>query len=381
MREADVIVAGAGPAGASCALTLAQAGARVVLLEKERLPRYKACGGGLPVKTIELLGLDLSPVLEVEVAGARLTCAGQDTFEVWPARRLGGLAMRDRLDELVAHAAADAGAFFVDGCAVRQVEARPDRMTVRAGRDTYIGYYLVLADGAPSHLARLLGLAPRAAPGLAMEAEVWVTDAQREAQGDCVTFDFGAAPGGYAWTFPKRDHLSAGVCTTHARLPGLRACLDAYIAREANLRDPLHMRAVGHLLPRGGLREPTARGRVLLAGDAAALVDPLWGEGIYYAMRSGALAARAILGALTDGSDAASFYQRAVDRELTADFRYGRILAALVYRFPRRIVRLAHRDPFVGDCFIEAIVGRDGYRRLLGRLLGRLPRLAWGCAR
>ncbi|MBU1748574.1 MAG: geranylgeranyl reductase family protein [Chloroflexi bacterium] len=379
MRQVDVIVVGAGPAGASCACTLARAGARVILLEKETLPRYKACGGGVPVKTAELLGLDLSSVLEVRAAGVRLTCAGHDTLTVRPVRELGWLVMRDRLDALVAHTAADAGAELVEGRAVRDVEARADGVTVRAGGNAYAGRYLVAADGAPSRLARAAGLATRSRPGLAIEAEVGVTDAQREAQGNLMTFDFGAVPGGYAWTFPKADHLSAGVCTSYPRLPGLRRCLDAYIAREASLRDPLWLKAVGHLLPRGGTRERVGRGRVLLAGDAAALVDPLFGEGIYYAVRSGVLAAEVIRSALAGGPDAARTYQRAVDREFTADFRYARFLAdAVVYRFPRRIIRLAQRAPFAGDCFIETIVGAGtGYRWSFFQFLRRLPRLAW----
>jgi len=207
----DVIVVGTGPAGAVLAYLLAKRGLDVLILERETLPRYKTCGGGLTLKAIQNLPFDVNAVLEHKAVGGIVTYAGQQLLKVeigWPAA---WLVMRDRFDHYLVQQAVLAGARLVEGVKVSGVEQRGDRMVVTTTQGELHAQLLAGADGVNSIVARSVGLIPNREVGVALEAELAVPPASLDTQGAYATFDFGALPGGYGWIFPKRDHLSVGV--------------------------------------------------------------------------------------------------------------------------------------------------------------------------
>jgi flavin-dependent dehydrogenase len=166
-REYDVIVVGAGPAGAAAAFHLGAAGKRVLVLEKERLPRYKPCGGGLPTSVLRRFPLDFSPVIEREIRRVRFRFA--DGREVSAGLPEGAVVTvrRDRFDNyLVSHARAEVR----DNA--RAVDVRQDGAKVEvalASGETFRASYLILADGANSRLARRVGLRRGRRMGVPME--------------------------------------------------------------------------------------------------------------------------------------------------------------------------------------------------------------------
>jgi geranylgeranyl reductase family protein len=354
----DAIIVGAGPAGASAAYWLGEAGKRVLVLEKEQLPRYKPCGGGVPKVVFDSFPFDFSPVVEREVTRVRFRFRdGREVAADLPDRPA-AMVMRDRFDHhILQHARADVR----DGCRVtevRQDEAGVEVIT-RSG-ETFSARYLVGADGAYSRVAKSVGLRQEKRMGATIEAEVSPSDDLLAEYAETALFLLGAQHWGYLWIFPKAEHLSVGVGTFVEHASQMKETLRQEMARLGIQVDGAPQR--GHLLPVYLQHELLHQGRVLLAGDAAGLVDPLLGEGIRHAVESGKLATEAVLAENLDR------YTRRVHREIGADLLWAKFWAQLFYEHPWGSFELAVRNPrFVRD-FLRMLGGQIGYRRMAARI-------------
>ncbi len=377
-READmsydVIVAGGGPAGSGLAVFLAGAGMKVLLLEKSRYPRFKPCGGALSPRVAELLDFPWREIVR-DTAG-RVDC------HLGPGRRVSVeygepvayLVERDDLDSLLARRAAALGAEVREDSPVTGVELAAEGVTVATGTGKYRGGLLACADGVHSLAARRTGLYGSRRLGVTLAAELVPKDPERF-RGRMV-IDLGACRGGYGWIFPKGDRLSVGL-GSFGRVADLRSLLSAFLAGHG-LGDHTVARQRGHLIPAdGNLKRIVARGRVFLLGDAAALVDPFTGEGIYYAVLSARLAARAILAG--DGEAAAS-YQQLVDGQIRRNLATAGRIARLFYALPAPFFALVERHPELAESVIRAAYGATGYASLAWGRAGfrRIWRKAFG---
>jgi geranylgeranyl reductase family protein len=372
----DAIIVGAGPAGSVTAFHLARRGLRVLIIEKASLPRYKACGGGLTSKALRNLPFDVGPVVELQAIGGMLTYQGRLILKVDTARPIASLVRRDLFDRYLASKAVEAGATLYDGLAYTGYEEQEDLITAITSQGNYSGRVLVGADGVRSRVARQAGLLPEREIGVALEAELAVPGSGLSEQGFYATFDFGALPYGYGWVFPKRDHLSAGVF--HAR-PGKDALLRDYLKSFIDSQEVLaHNETVnlrGHHIPLGGHPQALHKERLLLVGDAANLADPWLGEGLYYAILSGMLAADAITQALEADSLDLSAYTLRVNDEIVRDFGYARIFAWLVYHLPRLGTFLMQKSETLQDIVFGVMRGDITFEELVGRLVGGLPNI------
>ncbi|MFV2063364.1 MAG: geranylgeranyl reductase family protein [Chloroflexota bacterium] len=290
MKPLDVVVIGAGPAGSTAARLLAEEGARVRLLEARRLPRPKLCAGGLSPKAQALLPPSALAVVErrVERVGIRHRFVRSISFDYPEA----GIALVERapFDYALAEAASRAGAEVLDAEPVRDVTGDGLGAWVVTDHGRFRADTVVLADGEPSVLARSVGLGwPPRRRSLALALDVPLAPAVAT---DSAILSFNI-PGGFSWYFPKGDHASVGI-GSHRELgaAALRAGLERF-ARSIGI-EPLSGRIAGHWIPHGLRRGPMASSRIILAGDAAATTDPLFWEGISYALMSGAAAARTI---------------------------------------------------------------------------------------
>jgi geranylgeranyl reductase family protein len=376
MERFDVAVVGAGPAGSVTAYRLARAGARVLLVDKQRFPRDKPCGGGLTLRAVRQLPFSVEPVVEDEITHVEFRLRYGPSFER-ETRTLCLMTQRRRLDHFLAERAAEAGAEFRDGVRVAvesdthlSVDGVPVEVTALVG-----------ADGANGPAGRTLGLGGEIYHGVALEGNVRYGVVSRDRFRGRMVLELVILPGGYGWVFPKGDHVNVGVGGWGSEGPHLRERLNELCAKhEIDPTDVTELR--GHRLP---LRRPAtqlARGRALLVGDAAGLVDPVSGDGIYEAFVSSRLAAEAILDLLEGRAEDLDAYAVAVTQALDPVAAAGWGAKVALDRFPRSVFALM-RLPITWRALEQLVTGelsdpsaaRGAPRRVL-KLIEALARRA-----
>jgi geranylgeranyl reductase family protein len=289
----DVVVVGAGPGGASAARVAAEAGCRVLLLERAAIPRYKTCGGGLIGCSQEFLpaGLDVTVHDEIDAVTFGLRGRRQRTMSSSGPTRV-KMVFRDEFDAALTRAAAEAGATVRDRTPVLAVEDENDTVTVRTGTgDLLRARALVGADGSASRVGRHIGVRCEQVD-LALEVEVPADRATASRWRGRMLMEWGPLPGSFGWVFPKGDICTAGVVAAKGEGAATKAYLREFLRRHGlDHLTPLH--DTGHLTRCRSQDSPLARHRVLVAGDAAGLCDPWSREGISFALRSGTLSGEA----------------------------------------------------------------------------------------
>ncbi len=366
-KSYDVLVVGMGPAGATAAYELSRAGMSVLGLEKQMHPRYKVCGGGLSVRIDQILESDFKAVVEHTVYGIQFTYGGEEPFLIESPRPIAYMVMRDRFDHLLVEKARRAGAeVHEDERAVGFLQL-PEGVEVITDRGRYRTKVLIGADGANSIVAQRLFPTRRLRRMPTLESEIGIGQAPVYPGEGKILIDLGATASGYAWIFPKKERLSIGVAEFRGKAASPKGVFDRFVRDEKGLASMDVPQPVGHPLPlysSGGAMAPVGlvRHRALLVGDAGHLVDPLFGEGIYYAVRSGQIAAASVLGSFRDQRRTLLDYELAVTREIYAEFRIASRVARIVYTFPRLCHRLMHRYQEVINLYYDVLQGRETYQ-------------------
>src|SRR5256885_1827169 len=280
----DVAVVGAGPAGATAALTLARRGLSVALLERDALPRYKTCGGGLVGRALALLPPEVERVVERRCGQADLHLLDvNQRYQRYRATRdppsapIVATTMRERLDHALASAAACAGAALRAPCAVTGVTLEPRHVRLDTNTGPVTAAFVIAADGATGEVARLAGGGDGRHLIPALEYEARVDDATLDRLARGPRFDVGTGPYGDARGFPQAAHLPLGVLTARRGAINLHGQLEEYL-RVIGLA-PQSMERHGFVIPVRPRAGPLARERMLLVGDAAGFADPVTAEG------------------------------------------------------------------------------------------------------
>jgi geranylgeranyl reductase family protein len=325
----DAVVVGAGPAGALTAFHLSRARARVLLVEKARFPRDKPCGGGLTYRALRQLPFSVEPVVEDVVSRVECRLQYGRTF-ARGHRPLVVMTQRRRLDAFLVERAVDAGAEFRDG-----IRAQVESDTLVLVGDEPV----IAADGANRPAARALGLAGEIVHGVAIEGNLSYDRVSRGRYAGRMVLELAVVPGGYGWVFPKGDHVNFGVGGWGFEGPRLRDHLRRLCTEHGvELEELTDVR--GHRLP---LRRPDsllARGRAAVVGDAAGLVDPVSGDGIYEAFFSARLAAAATIDLLEGRAESLEPYHSVVTRALAPVAAAGWGAKVALDRFPRTVFAL-----------------------------------------
>ncbi|MHB8467260.1 MAG: NAD(P)/FAD-dependent oxidoreductase [Acidimicrobiales bacterium] len=360
MRQVDVVVVGAGPAGAAASIELARAGREVVLVDKATFPRDKCCGDGLTtgaLRHLEELGLSPSSVaswLPVDACWVRSPSGRTVEFPFPDDGTFGAVARRADLDHALVEVARSAGAAVHEGHAVTDVQWSAHGVTAAIdGAEPIAGRYLVAADGMWSPVRKALGAGETGYLGEWHAFRQYLSAAGPEARRLWVWFEEGLLPG-YAWSFPLPDGVvNVGFGMRRKRGEPTRSMADTW----RQLLEVDHIRnALGDVTPLAAhkawpipARLPhatltAAGGRVLFVGDAARASDPMTGEGIGQALETGRLAASVIVAAGPTAPDAAAArFRDTLSRGMSVDHQLAALLS-MTLRSPagaRGAVRIA----------------------------------------
>lgn len=344
MKTYDAIVVGAGPAGSTTAYRLAERGASVLLLDRARFPRDKPCGGGVTRRAHAELPFSIESVVEHVVTTVDLGLAFRRRTERGRGGVLASMTQRRRLDALLATRAADAGVDFRDGVRVTAVETDDAGSTVVADGERLRAQTVVGADGVNGICARALALGGNRSLSVALEGNLPYERMDARRYDGRFVLELGTVPGGYGWVFPKGDHANFGVGGLESEGPRLREHL-ARLCRAHGVRDEDLQDVRGYRLPMRAHDSCLARGRGLVVGDAAGLVDPLTGDGMYEAFVSGRFAAEAVERVLAGHEPSLDAYGPRLTRHFAVHLWASWSLRAALDRFPRTAYTLATLPP------------------------------------
>jgi geranylgeranyl reductase family protein len=381
----DVAVIGAGPAGATAARVAAEHGAKVALLEKATLPRYKTCGGGLIGLSQAALpsGFDLPVRQRIDA----ITFTQQGRRAKTKHDREGGLLAlvnRADFDHALAKSAVEAGVRLYEGAAVTAVEQADQSIQSTASESSVVitladgsrlaARAVVGADGSASRVARYVGVTSRQVD-LGLEAEIQVPQSVAEQWAGRVLIDWGPVRGSYGWVFPKGDTLTVGVIAARSSSSGDSGAGEATRAYYREFIDRLGLSEFpaatdsGHLTRCRTTDSPLSKGRVLVAGDAAGLVEPWTREGISYALRSGRLAGEAAARlASADGTTSAAItdeYRERIEAVLGTEMAAGARLLTAFEKRPGFFHAAVTTLPMAWKAFAEVCHGRTTFAGLL----------------
>lgn len=366
----DVAVVGTGPAGAAAARAAASAGARTLLLERSTLPRYKRCGGGLvgaSQSAVRATGVDLAALSRAHVGRLTFSRDGRQAFTRTAPAFL-PMVLRSELDAALVDAAVSAGATLREGVTVTSYAEAAGVVTLATSLGAVRARTVVGADGAQSRAGSHVGVRAEQVD-LGMEAEL-PTPPGSDWDGR-VLLDWGPVPGSYGWVFPKGPTLTVGVIGARASGPQVRAYYAAFLDR-LGLDRGAALHDGGHLTRVRAPGSPLRRGRVLVAGDAAGLLEPWTREGISFALRSGALAGQAAVGDVGAYPQAVA---RALGPEMAAGRRALRVFTrhpgtvhTVLRRLPRRRRAGSDRERYpVFDLFVRLVAGETDVAEQLAR--------------
>lgn len=349
----DATIVGSGPAGTTAAIHLARQGHRVCLVEKNSHPRYKACGGGIVARAVNLLPIPLAAAIEEPCCRFDLHFWGTELhFIIQRDQPIIHMVMRSDLDALMLAEAKKLGVEVFENTAGMDVTQEHARVTLLTGRGPIKSRFLIAADGAASIVARKGGWPANDSLIPALECEISVDPATLERFRGAARFDLDNPCRGYSWVFPKKKHLSVGALSMARSATGLRDSFYAYLER-LNIRGVAPLEPHGSLIPVRPRRGPLARGRILLVGDAAGLADPISGEGISNALLSGVLAARAINDGTMDPDRVTAIYQQNLDMSILRELGIAKQHARLLYDY-RHMRNIIFR--LKGEIFCERLI-------------------------
>ena len=363
----DVIVVGAGPAGASTAYHLAKQGHSVLMVEKDAFPRYKPCSGAVSPSVAEFFDFDFAPAIARSMRRVRYTYKLGDPVEaeltttdpIW-------MVKREVFDQFLVQQAQRQGAEFKANTAVTAIANKGDYWQVSTTDGTLESTYLVAADGANGPMAKWLGF-----PNIVLRTAS-VLEVPAPVGDDCaINFEFGLVKQGCAWNFPKGASYSIGAATFLGQgSADHRKALEKFSQSFGVSLDQGTL--YSHSLKMWDGNHPLHTHRAVLVGEAAAIVDPLSAEGIRPGMISGVRAAEAIHAALAGDPEALASYTATMHATWGEDMPWAKRIAGLFFRVPGIGYRVGIKRPTATQRLGQILAGEVRYADIAGRVMKRM---------
>ncbi|MBI5681608.1 MAG: geranylgeranyl reductase family protein [Deltaproteobacteria bacterium] len=365
----DAIIVGLGPAGAAAAYKLASNGLMVLALDKEKFPRYKTCGGAVSYKVNKILNMDFSSAAEDVTEGIVFSFRAKRQIFIPHNTPIATMVMRDRFDNLLAEKAKAKGVEILYNIKVNGIEEDDSQVVVKTEKEDFKASAVVAADGASSFIARDYFKIPLKPNTLTIEGEFSLDKEILSTLKGKAIIDFGLIPWGYGWIFPKGNNLSVGIAGLSSKTnSNFKNYYNEFVKRHDILKGLKPIREGGWIIPQFlGNKIKISGKRILLAGDAAHIVDPFIGEGIYYAIRSGQIAANAITCGIKN-NDFTS-YEKEIEREIYPELEAAQKVADMVYSYPKIWSSMLEADTAFIKKYYDVITGDCSYQAFLQEIL------------
>ncbi|SED51983.1 geranylgeranyl reductase family [Tenacibaculum sp. MAR_2010_89] len=352
MKHYDVAVIGSGPSGASTAFHLAKKGISTVIIEKETLPRYKTCGGGFVFRGRKNLPFEIDEVVEKEFHTVDIYLGDKLHFKTHREDPTISMIMRDSFDNLITQKAKEFGATLLENHKLKGLSFEGNLITLETSQGNITANFVIAADGALSPTAKMAGWKEDTRKLIpALEYEVEVSDEDFERLSKEVRFDIDAIPYGYAWSFPKKNHLSIGVASARRTKINLKKFYQEYM-ETLGITNVISESQHGFQIPVSPRTDGFVKNNVFLIGDAAGFADPITAEGISNAIYSGKLAAEAIIESNKNNELAGKLYIEKIEENLLPEIKTGLWLSKWFYE--QKTVRNILLKKF-GQQFSEAM--------------------------
>ncbi len=357
----DVVVVGAGPAGAMSAIKVAKGGLSVAIIDQATLPRRKVCAGGLVKRAVSLIPHEIHYPIEQQCHAIAMHTESDDIRFLEKRHTLVTMVCRSSFDDALIQHAKSLGAQLLDNTKITTISPHLGHITLKSDQGSLSCTYLIFAEGAMAKLSNQFWHDDRILlPSL--EADVFPS-ADLLASHQDATFDFGIIQGGYAWVFPKGDHLSVGLAVMNksCKIP-LQQTLDTYL-NSLGLANAGISNRKGFVIPLSPRSEPMMKGRMILVGDAAGFADPISAEGLTHAIQSGIGAGEAIVAAFSHPEKVAEIYNHKTVQPILGELRIARLLAKVIYH-PNTMLRnmlFKHHGSRLCKGMADLIEGKRSY--------------------
>jgi len=372
--EFDVAIIGAGPSGASTALKLSKAGISTIIIEKEKLPRYKVCGGGFVYRGLKKMSFDVSEVIEKQFNTIDIFLGSKLHFKTTRKDPIVSMIMRDSFDKLIVDQAKKHGVTLLDSNKVISLNKEKEHTLISTDKTTVKAKIIIGADGAYSTLAKMAGWKTDTRKLIpALEYEVYVTEDEYQKHSGSVRFDIDAVPGGYGWNFPKKNHFSIGVGCFHSKQSNIKELCEKYI-EFLGIKNIIRIEKHGFQIPISARKDGFVKDNVFLIGDAAGFADSITAEGISNAIYSGNLLADAIIENKLDISKTEIDYNKKLNIRLLPELESSAKLSKWFYenKIIRNIVLKKYGQRFseyMGDIFMgDKTYPHNVYESLMNKI-------------
>jgi len=366
----DVIIAGGGPSGSYLGYILSKAGLKIAILEKEKFPRDKPCGGGISPKALKLLPFDLSPVVEQKISKGILSFGNEKIIVRDKYEYFGIVINRSDFDSFLMDQAIRAGSDFYDNHHVSGMENGKDRIIIKTSGNDFQSKVLVGADGANSTIRRTIFPEHKIFSVPSLMAKIPLSHAAMDIYNGAILFDFGIIDHGYGWIFPLKNEVNIGIYSPYPKKK-LSTYLEKLIDLYPGLKNE-NLKVEAARIPLENLRKNYQKNKVFLVGDAAGLCESFFGEGIYNSLKSAEIASKHIQRnfnkTVFDNS-----YSREIRNTFSSELYFSRVLAKIFYYNLKKSYHFIVRNDYISDLFARTLAGKLSYKGLFYKAVFTAP--------